>query len=98
MAKNQGLNNIIKLLRLLFLFNIPIYYLALMVLAPIVKPITMVGFLIQYYLLIAFVFIKNLVHKILKHPRTLLDEFSYCPIKSVHPHVFAHTRTLSDQT
>lgn len=65
-----------------------------MVLAPILKPLTMAGFLIQYYLLIACVLVKNLIYKLFRHPNTLLSDFSYCPIGSVHPHVFAHTRTM----
>lgn len=65
-----------------------------MTIASIIKPLTKVGFLFQYYLLLVFVFLKNLYYMITRHPLAKTDDFSILPMKKVHPLVFAHTRNL----
>ena len=65
-----------------------------MTIASIIKPVTKVGFLLQYYLLLLFVFLKNLYYMVTRHPEANSDDFSILPMKKVHPLVFAHTRSI----
>lgn len=65
-----------------------------MAIASIIKPLTKVGFLLQYYLLLILILLKNLYYIVTKHPEAKTDGFSILPMKKVHPLVFAHTRNL----
>lgn len=63
-----------------------------MTIAAVLKPIINCMFLIQYYVLIALVFVKKIIFKLTGHPESINDDFSCHPFDSVHPHVFIHSR------
>ena len=63
-----------------------------MPIAPILKPIAQLGFLLQYYILLAAVIVVKLFYTIFRHQKSLEADFSYLPINDVHPHVFVHSR------
>jgi len=65
-----------------------------MTIASIIKPLTKVGFLLQYYLLLVFVLLKNLYYMVTRHSEAKTDGFSILPMKKVNPLVFAHTRNI----
>ena len=66
-----------------------------MKLVVLIKVFANCAFLIQYYLLLTIVFIKNLFLKITFHPKSKLDNFSCNPLNTVHPHVFIDSRNFN---
>ncbi len=65
-----------------------------MVHACILKPICQAGFLVQYYILLSIILIKNTIKKICYFIKNSGESFIWHPLESIHPHVFAHSRKL----